>query len=348
MSYVISEILGCLLIAGLIGAILGWLFRGGCSDVETTNPKGGGDDFEPYDYRKDQKISDDVKLKHEKESAQNESIKDEIKGEIDSTVQKATSLGAAEETTTKAFGEESIENLNESKESLINTVKKKADAVEGKVKESTKNISPSAKEVTEKGTSTASELAQKATAAGAGIVAGAKALGEEEKEKIEKSVEEEEKRLPTDRLALFKELGIDTNKMKFLEDNYDIQAIEGIGPKYAKLFKEMGITTTNDLLEKIGKDRVKIDDAAKKLKVQPDAIIAWISMAELIKLPGANGQAAEILNTVGVGSLAELAITNPDTLHKEMSEFNKKSSIVPEVPSLDLVRIWTKVAKKLT
>jgi hypothetical protein len=31
VSYLLIEILACLLIAGLIGAVIGWLLRGGCN-----------------------------------------------------------------------------------------------------------------------------------------------------------------------------------------------------------------------------------------------------------------------------------------------------------------------------
>ncbi len=147
------------------------------------------------------------------------------------------------------------------------------------------------------------------------------------------------------KIRLYIDNGIDFKEGQDLDDNYDIQAIEGIGPKYAAKLKEIGLSTTQLLVEKLFKNHDAIDQVAKALQIQPDALSAWISMADLIKLPGVNGQAAEIMQTVGISSSQELAITNPHSLYSEMVSFNKKSPIVPEVPSVKAISLWSKIAK---
>lgn len=148
-------------------------------------------------------------------------------------------------------------------------------------------------------------------------------------------------------ITLYADNGIDFEKASNLEDNYHVESIEGIGPKYAKSLREMGIRTTEDLVKKLYKNHDGIDQVAKALKVQPEALSSWISMADLIKLPGVDAQTAELMQTVGISTAAELAITNPNSLHIEMVEFNKKSPIAPEVPSIASLALWSKIAKML-
>jgi predicted flap endonuclease-1-like 5' DNA nuclease len=153
--------------------------------------------------------------------------------------------------------------------------------------------------------------------------------------------------LSPEKIALYAANGIDFEKGEHLEDNYDIQQIEGVGPKYASIFKEMGIATTQALVTKLHKHHDKLDQVAKALQIQPETLSSWISMADLMQLPGVDGQAAELMQTVGIASTKELAITNANSLYNEMVAFNKKSPIAPEVPTEESLTLWSKIAKEL-
>jgi nucleotidyltransferase/DNA polymerase involved in DNA repair len=155
-------------------------------------------------------------------------------------------------------------------------------------------------------------------------------------------------KLSEDKIKLYHAHGIDFAEGSFLEDNYDVAAIEGIGPKYVEALKSMGIHSTQELVGALQKDHQKIDQIAKSLKVQPEALSSWVSMADIIQLPGVDGQAAELIQTVGISSLSELGVTNANSLHNEMVSFNKKSPIVPEVPSAEAMTRWSKLAKLLS
>lgn len=153
--------------------------------------------------------------------------------------------------------------------------------------------------------------------------------------------------LNDEQIKLYAENGIDFESASDLEDNYYIESIEGIDPQRAQALREMGIRTTEDLVKKLYKNHDGIDQVAKALQIQPDALSSWISMADLIKLPGVNAQSAQLMQTVGISTAQELAITNANSLHGEMVEFNKKSPIVPEVPSIASLGLWSKIAKVL-
>jgi len=130
------------------------------------------------------------------------------------------------------------------------------------------------------------------------------------------------------------------------QECHDIEEIEGIGPGYGKKLRALDINTTCDLADKCLIDNGATKKVAKKLKVDFDAVRAWASMADLMRLPGVDGQYAEIMQVVGVNSRKELTQLSINSLYKEMKEFNSKNPIVPEVPTIDILKEWVTAAKK--
>jgi len=65
-------------------------------------------------------------------------------------------------------------------------------------------------------------------------------------------------------------------------------------------------------------------------------------MADLMRLPGVDGQYAEIMQVVGVDSRDELSKLNAKQLHSEMTEYNASNPIVPEIPEMALILKWMK------
>ncbi len=131
-----------------------------------------------------------------------------------------------------------------------------------------------------------------------------------------------------------------------MNECYEIEEVEGIGPGYGKKFRNMGVNTTCDLANKFLRDNRATKKAAQKMKVDFDAIRAWASMADLMRLPGVGGQFAEIMQTVGVSSRKELTGMSVNSLQSQMEAFNAKNPIVPEVPTVDMLVAWASAAKK--
>ena len=348
MSYLLAQILVCLLIAGLIGAIIGWLLRGGCS-------------------RKLRDCEDEWKMKMGSlESEYNSKLNRTANStahapEVDTKEMQAATLKkhaqhVESQTPTYSYEEELKKKLELAQKAKIE--QSQTPTADDTILDSVKAVSaaaPLVQEEAEKIESTPSETIEKTK----------EAYEKELKEKLqipqEESSEEREFylakvqqilatrniSLSPEKIALYAKHGIDFEEGEHLEDNYSIEMIEGIGPKYAEGFKKMGITTTQELVQTLRQHHDKLDQVAKALKIQPEALSSWISMADLVQLPGVDGQAAELMQTVGIASAKELAITNANSLHSEMIAFNKKSSIVPQVPSADALTLWSKIAKLL-
>ncbi len=279
MSYLLAQILVCLLVAGLIGAIIGWFLRGGCS-------------------KKIEECEDEWKMR----------------------------VGALES--------DFNSRLHETKNRDLETT----------------NLHSSSQQATLKSSRTPSEVEdgkgfKKEIVAG--VVATTATTLAATDDEISKILSTPKPNLDQHKRDLYLKHGIDLDKERYLEDEYDVQFIDGIGRSLAQGLKEMGINTTSDIVKKIGKNSQTINDIAKRLKVSDAEVASWVSMSDLLKLPGMDSKVARLLQTVGISSVAELAVTNSDSLFNEMASFNSKNALIPTIPSKDWIKRWTELAKEL-
>ncbi len=299
MSYLLGQIFICLLIAGLIGAVIGWLLRGGCS-------------------KRIRDCEEEWKMKV-----------GSLESEYQTRLEKEKKFAAASDQTAtlKRHAEHvASQEPRYSYEQELQEKLKEAQKEASKQHENTKTT-------VEKVLSSATEDSHKTAAV--------------DTEALAALLTQKGINLSPQKIKLYAENGIDFENMTNLEDSYPVDTIEGIGPKYAERLQSVGIATTADLQEKLLHKNSEIETVAKELNLQPDVLASWASMADLIKLPGVDAQSAEILQTVGISSATELGITNANSLHSEMVTFNKKSPIVPQVPSVESLSLWSKIAKAL-
>ncbi len=254
MSYLLVQILICLLIAGLIGAIIGWLLRGGGCDDRL---KANDDAWSAKLLAKDQ--------------------------EWESKLQASTS-----------DYENRLASKNSEWERKMQASMDSYDAKISKVEETKSSLEEN--------------------------LASAESKALEAKEKLNSTMED-------------------------MDEVYEVETIEGIGPAYGKKLRKIGVNTTSDMVLAFLKDEDNVIKASKEMGVDADAIRAWASMADLMKLPGVGGQFAELMQTVGISSREELATVSATSLHSDMVQFNKRTPIVPKVPTLEELSGWIKIAK---
>ena len=125
-----------------------------------------------------------------------------------------------------------------------------------------------------------------------------------------------------------------------------IEEIEGIGKIYAKKLMDVGINTTDDLLE-AGSTPKKRKDLADKTGISPKLILEWVNLADLFRIKGIGEEYSDILEEAGVDTVAELAQRVPENLHAKISEVNKEKKLVRRVPTLNEVKDWVEQAKRL-
>jgi predicted flap endonuclease-1-like 5' DNA nuclease len=126
----------------------------------------------------------------------------------------------------------------------------------------------------------------------------------------------------------------------------DVIEVEGIGEVYANKLKEVGIATSEALLEQ-GATRVGREKIAKDSGIGHALILRWVNHVDLFRIKGVHSQYAELLEAAGVDSVPELAQRNPTNLFPAMVEVNDKKNLVRKLPTQEQVADWVVQAKAL-
>ncbi len=128
--------------------------------------------------------------------------------------------------------------------------------------------------------------------------------------------------------------------------SYPIIDIEGIGPKYTKMLKKVGVTQTKHLLKR-GASKKGRKDLAKESGLKETQILKWTNMADLMRIRGVGEEYSELLEVAGVDTVKELRNRKPDNLYDAMAVKNAKKKLVRQLPGPKQVKAWVAHAKKL-
>jgi PAS domain S-box-containing protein len=124
-----------------------------------------------------------------------------------------------------------------------------------------------------------------------------------------------------------------------------VEKIEGIGTVYAQKLLDVGIKTTDDLLEQ-GKSRKAREELVEKTGISATLVLKWMNMADLMRIRGIGEEYSELLEKAGVDTVKELRNRVPEHLHKAMAEANEAHKLVRRLPHLSEVEKWVKEAKE--
>lgn len=127
---------------------------------------------------------------------------------------------------------------------------------------------------------------------------------------------------------------------------YNVRRIEGIGEVYAGKLEEIGIRTTDALLEQADTPQ-KRQALAERLGISEKLILEWANLADLFRIKGVGEEYSDLLEEAGVDTVVELAQRNPEHLHAKLVEVNAQKRLVRRLPSLREVTSWVEQAKSL-
>ncbi len=128
--------------------------------------------------------------------------------------------------------------------------------------------------------------------------------------------------------------------------SYPIIDIEGIGPKYTKMLKKVGVTQTKHLLSR-GASKKGRKDLATEAGLKETQILKWTNMADLMRIRGVGEEYSELLEVAGVDTVKELRNRKAENLYEKMAEVNTKKKLVRQLPGPKQVKGWVAHAKKL-
>ncbi len=127
---------------------------------------------------------------------------------------------------------------------------------------------------------------------------------------------------------------------------YDVEAIEGIGPIRGALLRDLGIRTADDLLRAASSSRAQLA-LAKEVGVSNEVLMKWLSRGDLLRIRGIGTQYSGLLEAAGVNSVADLSTRNAGFLRQTLKTINKDKKLVKRIPPARTIRDWVDDAKTL-
>lgn len=135
-------------------------------------------------------------------------------------------------------------------------------------------------------------------------------------------------------------------KPKNLQSSFDIEEIEGIGANYGGKLRDVGITTTQQLLNKCCDIDSRIE-IANHIGIEDFVIQKWASMADLMRVSEVDGQFAELMAYAGIDSVQSLGKQDVDKFFTSLSKANNNQQRVKTLPDVTTLEIMIAEAKSL-
>lgn len=125
-----------------------------------------------------------------------------------------------------------------------------------------------------------------------------------------------------------------------------LEAVDGIGPAYAKRLMAAGIVSTAALVERTS-SKDEIARLADQIGIPAATIEGWAKDADLGRIKGIGEEYRGLLNAAGIGSISELAAAKAEQLRSEIVSVHADTGLADTLPSQDTIRGWISSAKKM-
>ncbi len=130
------------------------------------------------------------------------------------------------------------------------------------------------------------------------------------------------------------------------QSSYDIEEVEGIGKSYGKKLRDIGISTTEQLINQC----CNLDGCitvAEQIGIEDFVVHKWASMSDLMRINGIEGQFSELMVYAGIDSVQDLGQQNAGTLHNKLATVNEEQNRVKVVPDESALGLMINQAKSL-
>lgn len=126
----------------------------------------------------------------------------------------------------------------------------------------------------------------------------------------------------------------------------NLTKIEGIGEVYMAKLKAVGVTSTEQLLEK-GSTPSGRKELETTTGIAHALLLRWINNADLFRIKGIGEEYADLLEAAGVNTVPELAQRSAENLAAKLVEVNAAKKLVRKLPTAAQVADWVTQAKAL-
>lgn len=118
-----------------------------------------------------------------------------------------------------------------------------------------------------------------------------------------------------------------------------IDSINGMTHAEATKLRRARVRTTTTFLQ-IASTRSGRALLTKETGINSPKLLHWARRAELMQIKNLGKDYCDLLEAVGVESIADLKRRNPESLHEAMMKMNSKKKVVDRMPSLKKVTNW--------
>jgi predicted flap endonuclease-1-like 5' DNA nuclease len=126
-------------------------------------------------------------------------------------------------------------------------------------------------------------------------------------------------------------------------DSHDVEVIEGIGPVFRGRLEQAGISTVAELLAR-GATPAGRAALAEAADIPARLIDTWVIHADLLRVPGIDAQAAELLQAAGVSSASDLAGRRAEDLLVAIASVGGGRRLAPTLPGDEDLATWISAA----
>lgn len=127
---------------------------------------------------------------------------------------------------------------------------------------------------------------------------------------------------------------------------FKLANLESITPAEAELLWRVGVATTEDILRQASGQAAR-DDLAARSEVAEATLRRLVRLSDLMRISGINEAHAQLLETLGAGTVGELARHDATLLIKAMRRRNVELTLVRSVPPESTVARWIADARSL-
>jgi predicted RecB family nuclease len=138
-----------------------------------------------------------------------------------------------------------------------------------------------------------------------------------------------------------------TNRSTTQSCNWSIDQLPGLSTQDQSKLKELGITTTGQLLKKASTPLLR-QVLANQLQIKAQYVNKWVALADLARIPGIGCQYCGLVLHAGICSVTQLAQTPVHKLHQQILRLQVAMMQRPDLcPHIEEVTVWIKQARKL-
>jgi predicted flap endonuclease-1-like 5' DNA nuclease len=127
---------------------------------------------------------------------------------------------------------------------------------------------------------------------------------------------------------------------------YSVKDLKDLSDSVAAKLKEIGVDTTEELLEKAGSATGR-KQLAEEIGAVPQQLLTWVNEADLMRISGVAEGFSQLLEASGVDTVKELATRNAENLAAKIAEVNEQLKLTGRVPNQEMVAGWIEQAKTL-